>query len=119
MSYGYIEEYFAGTGMGEPETTTGRLGVVAAQFIIGAATAGVIDPQNWKKTAPLGGVAAVAACHLVDTLLPFSGVMYYLRGLLMVPGGIGVLIGLYQKRQLESEAVGALSWAKRLRTGEA
>jgi peptidoglycan/LPS O-acetylase OafA/YrhL len=116
MSYGYIEEYF---GMGEPETTVGRLGVFAAQFAIGAAAAGAIDPQNWKKTAPLGGVAAVAACHLVDTLLPFTGVFYYLRGLLMVPGGVGALIGLYQKQQLESEAVETLGWAKKLRTGEA
>jgi hypothetical protein len=118
MSYGYIEEYFAGTGMGEPETTAGRLGVVAAQFAIGATTAGMIDPANWKKTAPLGGVAAIAACHLVDTLLPFTGVLYYLRGLLMIPGGVGALIGLYQKKQLEAEAISTLSWAKKLRTGE-
>jgi peptidoglycan/LPS O-acetylase OafA/YrhL len=115
MSYGYIEEYF---GMGEPETTAGKLGVVAAQFAIGAAAAGVVNPENWKKTALIGGVSAVAACHLVDTLLPFTGVLYYLRGLLMVPGGVGALIGLYQKQQLESEAVGALSWARQLRSGE-
>jgi peptidoglycan/LPS O-acetylase OafA/YrhL len=116
MSYGYIEEYF---GMGQPETAVGKLGVFAAQFAIGATAAGMVNPENWKKTAPLGGVAAVAACQLVDTILPFTGVLYYLRGLLMIPGGVGALIGLYQKQQLESEAVGALSWAKRLRTGEA
>ena len=118
MSYGYIEEYFAGTGMGEPETTVGRLGIVAAQFALGAAAAGMVNPEGWKKTAPLGGVAAVAACHLVDTLLPFTGVMYYLRGLLMIPGGVGALVGMYQKKQLESEAVGALSWSRQLRAGE-
>lgn len=115
MSYGYIEDSI---GLGQPETTAGKLGIVAAQFTLGALAAAMVGEKDWKKSAPLGGIAAIAACHLVDTVLPMTGVLYYARGLLMVPAGVGALIGLYQKQQLEAGAIETLSWARQLRTGE-
>lgn len=118
MSYGYMEEYFAGTGMGQPETTAGRIGVVTAQFLLGAIAAGMVSPGEWKKSAAFGGLAAVAAGHIVETILPFTGMLYYVRGIGMVPVGIGALVGLYHKHVLESEAISTLSWVKKLRTGE-
>jgi hypothetical protein len=122
MSYGYIEEYFAGmggTGMGQPETTAGRVGFVAAQFVLGAIAAGMVAPSEWKKSAAFGGLAAVAAAHIVDTIFPLTGALYYVRGIGMLPVGFGALVGLYQKHVLESEAVSTLSWSRQLRTGEA
>lgn len=117
MSYGYIEEYFAG-GLGQPETTAGRFGIVTAQFALGGLAAAIVSQADWKKSLMFGGLSAVAACHVVETIFPFTGILYYLRGLLMMPAGIGALVGLYQKGLLESEALSTLSWAKRLRTGE-
>jgi hypothetical protein len=123
MSYGYIEEYFAGMGgvgggMGQPETTAGRIGVVTAQFLLGAIAAGMVSPGEWRKSAAFGGLAAVAAGHIVETIFPFTGVLYYVRGIGMVPVGVGALVGLYHKHVLESEAISTLSWVKKLRTGE-
>jgi len=114
MSYGYIEDYL---GMGQPETTGGKLGVMAAQFALGALAAGAVFQQDWKKAAPYGGVAAVAACYLVDTAIPMTGALYWARALLMIPGGVGALVGLYHKKQLESEALSTISWVRQLSTG--
>jgi hypothetical protein len=105
--------------MGQPETAAGRIGVVTAQFVLGAIAAGMVSPGDWRKSAAFGGLAAVAASHVVETIFPFTGVLYYIRGIGMVPVGVGALIGLYHKSVLEGEAVGALRWAKQLRSGEA
>ena len=111
---GYIEEQ----GLGQPESMPGKLGVMAAQFVIGASAAGVVAEKDWRKVGPLGGVVAMAACYLADTILPLTGPFYWVRSVFMVPVGAGALIGLYQKRQLESSAVEALSWSRQLRSGE-
>lgn len=104
LRHGYIEETI---GLGQPETTPGKIGVLVAQAVLGAAAASAVSPKDWKTLAPYGGIAAIAACHLVETILPMTGVLYWARSVVMIPGGVGALIGMYQLKQMQKSGVSA------------
>jgi hypothetical protein len=96
---GYYEQ---AVGMGQPESSFGNLAVVVGQFALGGLAASIISPKDRKYAIIEGGVAAVAAGQAAHSVIPLSGMLYWLRTI-MVPTGAGALVGMWQQKQWEQE----------------
>jgi len=96
---GYYEQAM---GMGEPQTAVGNIGAVVAQFFSGGLASMYFSPKERSCALLEGGVAAVAATQASQSIMPLSGLLYWVRA---IGGGVGmgILIGLWHQKQWRSE----------------
>ena len=103
--FGFYEE---AVGLGQPEGVVDNLSAIAMQFALGGAASSLVSPVEKKYAIIAGGIAAVAAGQVAQALLPMSGTFYWLRNA-MIPGGVGVLVGMHQQKQLEQGIMGSVA----------
>jgi hypothetical protein len=95
--------YEEAVGLSDEPSYGARLGSTLAQAGIGAVVATIVAPEKDKISAIVGGaVGGIAFGAIGQAILPLSGIMYWMRAL-MVPAGAGVLVGLYLMRQYKRE----------------
>lgn len=96
----FYEQAMFGGALGDEPSYGSRLLSVLATGAIGAAVAyKVAESVPDKKPAMVGGaVAAIAANAIAQSIVPMSGVFYWIRAI-MVPAGGGALVGWYLNKQ--------------------